>query len=239
MAAEEQVPQHNIIIEVDGLAHADASVPVESRRLADVRGRPGLTSEEVATLLGKIELPDAQQLQHWARTESITGGDLEQLRDIEPAEADTILSGAGIPTVMHRRRLLQQIKDWSEFGVRASLLVTSAHAQPEASKASAAETGLQAETEARKAAEAQAEAEAEARAEAEAEVERLKQELAAARAAPEPPRPPVSLQPPAYAGLWFGHVLSGPGASSAELKDQVSECSRAVKTLAKTARPSE
>ena len=99
------------------------------------------------------------------------------------------------------------------------------------------ETGLQAETEARKAAEAQAEAEA--RAEAEAEVERLKQELAAARAAPEPPRPPVSLQPPAYAGLWFGHVLSGPGASSAELKDQVSECSRAVKTLAKTARPSE
>ena len=84
---------------------------MESRRLADVRGRPGLTSEEVATLLGKIELPDAQQLQHWARTESITGGDLEQLRDIEPAEADTILSGAGIPTVMHRRRLLQQIKD--------------------------------------------------------------------------------------------------------------------------------
>ena len=85
----------------------------------------GLTSDEVANLLGSIELKNAEQLQHWARTEPITGGDLEQLLFLERAEADAILLNAGLANALHRKRLLSQVKGWSQCGVPPRLIEAS------------------------------------------------------------------------------------------------------------------
>lgn len=85
----------------------------------------GLTSDEVANLLGSIELNNAEQLQHWARTEPITGGDLEQLLFLERAEADAILLNAGLANSLHRKRLLSQVQGWSQCGVPARLIEAS------------------------------------------------------------------------------------------------------------------
>ena len=108
----------------------------ELRPLGDAGGSGlGLTSDEVANLLGSIELNNADQLQHWARTEPITGGDLEQLLFLERAEADAILLNAGLSSALHRRRLLSQVQGWSQCGVPPRLIESSpgyAHAMPQA-----------------------------------------------------------------------------------------------------------
>ena len=108
----------------------------ELRPLGDAGGSGlGLTSDEVANLLGSIELNNAEQLQHWARTEPITGGDLEQLLFLERAEADAILLNAGLSSALHRRRLLSQVQGWSQCGVPPRLIESSpgyAHAMPQA-----------------------------------------------------------------------------------------------------------
>ena len=107
---------------------------LELRPLGDAGGSGlGLTSDEVANLLGSIELNNAEQLQHWARTEPITGGDLQQLLFLERAEADAILSNAGLSSALHRRRLLSQVQGWSQCGVPPRLIESSpghAHAMP-------------------------------------------------------------------------------------------------------------
>ena len=98
----------------------------ELRPLGDAAGSGlGLTSDEVANLLGSIELNNAEQLQHWACTEPITGGDLQQLLFLERAEADAILSNAGLSSALHRRRLLSQVQGWSQCGVPPRLIESS------------------------------------------------------------------------------------------------------------------
>ena len=103
----------------------------ELRQLGDTAGSGlGLTSDEVANLLGSIELNNAGLLQKWARTESITGGDLQQLLFLERAEADAILSHAGLSSALHRRRLLSQVQGWSQCGVPSRLIETSPPPDP-------------------------------------------------------------------------------------------------------------
>ena len=106
----------------------------ELRPLGDSGGSGlGLTSDEVANLLGSIELNNAEQLQHWARTEPITGGDLQQLLFLERAESDAILLNAGLSSALHRRRLLSQVQGWSQCGVPPRLIESSpglVHAMP-------------------------------------------------------------------------------------------------------------
>ena len=104
----------------------DAQEEPELRSLGDSGGSGlGLTSDEVANLLGSIELKNVEQLQHWARTEPITGGDLEQLLFLERAEADAILLNAGLANALHRKRLLSQVKGWSQCGVPPRLIEAS------------------------------------------------------------------------------------------------------------------
>ena len=104
----------------------DAQEEPELRSLGDSGGSGlGLTSDEVANLLGSIELNNVEQLQHWARTEPITGGDLEQLLFLERAEADAILLNAGLANSLHRKRLLSQVQGWSQCGVPARLIEAS------------------------------------------------------------------------------------------------------------------
>ena len=101
----------------------DAQEEPELRSLGDSGGSGlGLTSDEVANLLGSIELKNVEQLQHWARTEPITGGDLEQLLFLERAEADAILLNAGLSSALHRGRLLSQVQGWSQCGVPPRLI---------------------------------------------------------------------------------------------------------------------
>ena len=113
----------------------DAQEEPELRSLGDSGGSGlGLTSDEVANLLGSIELNNVEQLQHWARTEPITGGDLEQLLFLERAEADAILLNAGLSSALHRGRLLSQVQGWSQCGVPPRLIKSSSpgpvHAMP-------------------------------------------------------------------------------------------------------------
>jgi hypothetical protein len=112
----------------------DAQEEPELRSLGDSGGSGlGLTSDEVANLLGSIELNNVEQLQHWARTEPITGGDLEQLLFLKRAEADAILLNAGLSSALHRGRLLSQVQGWSQCGVPPRLIKSSpdpVHAMP-------------------------------------------------------------------------------------------------------------